>query len=144
LGTLAAGNQAQGQRYGMDVGSYGVNADALKTNAGLQQAQNQAQRQAYEQALQEYGTNWQQEQALRNMPLNELNALLGGQQVQSPQFDNYFKQQATPGTNYLGATDATGQYAQSLYNADAARAAGNNSAVTGTIGTAAMAAAVAY
>ena len=48
---------------------------------------------------------------LRNMPLNEMNAFLTGQQVQAPQFQgpNPTANRAD-GTNYLGAAQMQGNY----------------------------------
>lgn len=103
-GTFA--NSAAAQQFAQDQSTYQNNLSGLTTNAALQQAQNQAQQQAYNQAVQNYGTNWQQAQTLRNMPLNELNALLYGQQVTNPTFENYALQGTAQGVNALGALAA--------------------------------------
>lgn len=135
-------NNAQLNQFGMDQSKYSTQLAGLTTNAGLQQAQNQAQAQQYAQALQNYGTQWQQDQTLRNMPLNELNALLTGQQVQNPQFQNYALQGQTNGADMLGAAQGTAQYNQGVYNAGAASANSGNQATAGLAGAAMTAAAI--
>lgn len=63
-----------------------------------------------------------QEQAyLQDRPLNLVNALRTGNQVQAPQFSNYAQQQVSPGANYLGAAQLEGQ--ANLANANARNAA---------------------
>jgi len=135
-----AANQAKTQQLANALSSYGANIQGLTTNAQLQAGQNQAQNQAYQQALNKYATQWQQDQTLRNMPLNELNALLTGTQVQNPQFSGYAMQGQTSGPDYSTATGQQSNYLQGLYNAQSAQAASNNSSTAGALGTAAMAA----
>ena len=76
---------------------------------------------AYQQAIMA-GINtmpqtYQMASALRNQPLNELNALRTGAQVTNPQFQQAPQQQTAPGANMLGA--AQSQYGGALdgYNA---------------------------
>jgi hypothetical protein len=77
----------------------------LQNQSALQQQQ--AQQQAALQAaqanlgLRQAGINEQQQ--LRGIPLNELNALLTGQQVQSPQFPGFTPAGAQQAPNLLGA-----------------------------------------
>lgn len=123
LASQDAYNKTQQQKFAQDQGTYQTNLQGLTTNAALQQAYNQAQAQQYAQAQSNYGTNWQQEQTLRNIPLNEMNALLSGQQIQNPTFTPYAAQQYTPGPDYLGA-------AQAQYN----NAAANSSSNMGMLG----------
>lgn len=130
LQALQTGNDANLQKYGMDDNTYKNLISQLTTNAGLQGAENAAQQQDYTQALQNYGVNWQQAQTLRNMPLNELNALLTGQQVTNPVFEAFAQQQYTPGADYSGAAKDLGTYNTNVYNAKMA----NNSAGLGAIG----------
>lgn len=90
---------------------------------------NNARNDAYTQAaLQGMGIGQQarqqglQEQSfLRNEPLNTLNAVRSGAQVQGPQFTNVPQQAATQGADYLGATNA--QYQAASGNANAGNAA---------------------
>jgi hypothetical protein len=94
-------------------------------NAALQ---NQAAQQAYQQALQS-GTfqnltaqqKFAQEQALQQNPLNMLNAVRTGQQMQTAQMPNVGQSnaaalQAVSGPDMLGAATAKGQYDMNTYN----------------------------
>jgi hypothetical protein len=54
---------------------------------------------------------------LRNQPLNELNAIRSGAQVQNPTFQNTPQQATTGGANYLGAAQAQGNSDLAGYNA---------------------------
>jgi len=73
---------------------------------------NDAYQQANLAAIQTMPQTYQLESAQYNQPLNTLNAIRSGAQIQNPQFG-----QNTP-TNYLGAAQGQGNYAQGLYNAD--------------------------
>lgn len=142
LQAYQAQNAASAQQYNQDAATYAANLTGMTTNAQLQASQNAAQQQAYQQAMGNYGMDYQAALQARNQPLNELNALLQGQQINSPSFDSYALQGQTQGADLLGAAQAQGQYNQSLYNAQAAQAAGTNSTMAGLAGSAAMAAAV--
>lgn len=87
---------------------------------------NDAYQQAQGQAIATMPQTYQMAQALRSQPLNELNALRTGSQVQNPTFQTAPQQQTTPGANLLGAEQAAGQYNQGLYNAQV----GQNNAMT--------------
>jgi len=76
--------------------------------------------------------------ALRNMPLNELNALRTGSQVTNPQFSGSPQQQTATGANYGAAAGQQGQYDQGLYNAGVGQANSFNSGLMQLAGTAAM------
>lgn len=78
---------------------------------------------------------------LRQLPLNEINALRTGAQVNAPQFQPYQGQNAAP-TPIFGATQAQGQANQGIYNANAAGTASSNSATMGLLGTGMTAAAM--
>lgn len=67
------------------------------------QQRNDAYTQARLASLSTMPQTYQLAQALRSQPLNELNALRTGSQVQNPTFNSVPQQQATPGANYLGA-----------------------------------------
>jgi len=54
---------------------------------------------------------------MRNQPLNELNALRTGAQVQAPQFQGYTGSQASAAPIYQAGSDA-GNFQTDLYNAD--------------------------
>lgn len=102
---------------------------------------NNARNDAYTQAaLQGMGIGQQarqqslQEQSfLRNEPLNTLNAVRTGAQVQGPQFTNVPQQATTQGADYLGATNAGYQAASG--NTNAANA-GSSNMMSGLMGMA--------
>jgi hypothetical protein len=106
-----ARTQAVMQGLGLDISS-----NAQGFNQALQGGQfgNTAQQQALAQAI-----------SSRQMPLNEITALMSGSQIQNPQFGAYqgANVQAAPIAN---ATAQQGQYAQNLYNQQAASANAQN------------------
>ena len=135
-------NAAQGQAFNQNL------AGGQFANQAQQQGQNQAaqnfglynaaQGQAFNQGLSNAGLantgrqNALQEQAfLRQLPLNELNALRSGSQVGMPSFQSYSQQQATPGANFLGAAQAQAGYDQNVYNQGVGQ---NNSMMSGLFG----------
>lgn len=89
-------------------------------------ARNDAYQQANLAAIQTMPQTYQLATSAYNQPLNQLNALRTGAQIQNPQF-----QQQGGGTNYLGAAQAQGQYNQGLYNADVAQ---RNAMMSGLFG----------
>jgi hypothetical protein len=95
--------QAVLQGLNLDIG-----ANAQGYNQALQSGQfgNTAQQQALAQAITQ-----------RQLPLNEINALMSGSQIQNPQFQQYTgaNVQAAPIAN---ATAQQGAFAQNLYNQD--------------------------
>jgi hypothetical protein len=110
---LEQGGQEQQRQYGMNMQSAGY--------------QNQLrQQQIAEQAQQ------------RNMPLNELNALLSGQQVNSPGFQNFAQSTSSGGAPLMQAAQAQYGAAQDAYNAKSAQSAGIMSGVGALAGGAMM------
>ena len=113
-------NQAIAQNYGQ-----GLTASQTE-NARIAQQFNQAQQAA------QFG-NIAQQQALaqaiqnRQMPLNEISALMSGSQIQNPQFAAYQGQTITP-PNIAGAAAQQGAFNQNLYNQ---QVAGQNAQTTG-------------
>jgi hypothetical protein len=106
------------------------------------QSQNAIEAQRYNQALQgaQFG-NTAQQQALaqaiqsRQMPLNEISALMSGSQIQNPQF------QAYSGSNIAAApimagVQAQGQAAQNTYNQQVAAQNANTAGLYGLGGAA--------
>ena len=77
------------------------------------QQRNDAYQQANLAAIQTMPQTYQLESAMYNQPLNTLNALRTGAQVQNPQFGSG----GTP-TNYGQAAQQQGQFQQGLHNAD--------------------------
>lgn len=78
-------------------------------------AKNDAYSQARLQSIQTMPQTYQLANAAYNQPLNTLNAIRTGAQVQNPQFSPN-----GAGANYLGAAQSAGQYSQGLYGADVA------------------------
>jgi len=163
-GAAAFGNAAQAQGYTQAQGNAALNnaaqaqANAQNLNAGQFYNQginqqfnmgqqnaalnNQAQQQMFTQGLANANlTNQARQQAiqeqayLRSLPLNELNALRTGAQVQNPQFQPFQGVQVGQ-TPVFQAAQAQGQANQNLYNQQAASANAFNSGLMGIAGTA--------
>lgn len=77
----------------------------------------------------------QEQYTAQDRPLNIVNALRTGNQVQTPQFTNVPQQQTTAGADLLGAATATGQYNSAQA---ASRNAGVNSVLNSLIGAGGM------
>jgi len=122
-------NSGIGQNYGLAQSlAQGQNATQNQDfNQGLQAGQfgNTAQQQAWAQALQQ-----------RDLPLNEIGALMSGSQIQNPQFPPYTGANVQPAPIMQGAQLA-GQQAQNIYNQGVAQ---NNNMTSGlfAIGSAAL------
>jgi|SRR5665213_549001 len=127
-----AGNAAQNQSYGQALGTYGTGQQAI-TSA------NQAQNQEYGQALTGYQTAYGAAQNAYNEPLNAMNAVETGQQVQPSSFPNYSQEGYAGGANISGATQNQAGYNQGIYNSQAAQSSSQTNAAIGLAGTAAMA-----
>ena len=124
---LTAGSEGwstQQQQFGKQRND----ADIAAQMAGLQ-----AQNQFFNQALSGNQATLQQRAFLRQLPMNELNALRTGSQVTNPTFSTPGQQGQTSGPDLLGATK--GQYDAQLgqVNADNAKAAGNTQAGIGAL-----------
>ena len=118
-------NAVVGQNYGQ-----GMTTQGTQFSQGLNKAQfqNTAQQQQLAQDL-----------ALRAQPINEVIGLLGGSQIQLPQFQGYQGTSVAPAPTFAGA-QAQNQAAMQNYGI---QQAGNNSTTQG-ITSIAMAAAMAY
>ena len=113
LGSDAYGKEmtAQGQRGNdlqMQAAMQGINLDQANRSAALQE-------QAY----------------VQDRPLNLINALRSGNQVQAPQFQQFAQQATTQGPDMLGAANA--QYGSQMdsYNANQAQSGGMMSGLMG-------------
>src|SRR3990167_3907022 len=125
LAQQAAQNAAQQQGFGQQFGVQGLQNQAIGQNQGAalqqQQAQNAAVGQGFNQQLQggQFG-NQAQQQALqqqlyqRNLPLNEITALMSGSQIQNPQFQQYQGANINPAPMF-NAAQQQAQYNQGLY-----------------------------
>lgn len=109
--------------------------NAMRT---FSQGKNDAYTQARMAAINTMPQTYQMSSALRNQPLNELNALRTGSQVTNPTFTNAPQQGQTSGADFLGAQNA--QYGAQMqgYNADQASQAAFNNGLMSLAGTAAM------
>lgn len=117
---IALGSEA----YGKEMTAAGQNRNDLEMQAALQGINlDQANR-----------TSAMQEQAyMQDRPLNLINALRTGGQVQSPQFQQFAQQNLTQGPNVLGATQA--QYEGDLANYNAEQASSPLNGLLGLGGT---------
>jgi len=132
LGNLSAYNAAQGQANQQNQGAAQFANAAAQNQFGMGQQNaalnNQAAQQMFQQGLANANLTNQnrqqsiQEQAyLRSLPLNELNSLRTGAQVQNPQFQPY--QGVTVGqTPVFQAAQAQNQAAQNQYGQEVAQA----------------------
>ena len=118
------GNQAQQQMFQQDLG-------ANQQNYAQMMQSSEYQNRLRQQAIAE------QAQA-RGMSLNEMNALLTGQQVQNPQIPSFMGAQAGQAPNLLGAAQAQGQYNLAGMNAENQQSAGLWGGLGSMAGTAAM------
>ncbi len=73
----------------------------------------------------------------RGLSINEMNALLTGQQVSSPEMPNVPRAGAAQPTQYLGAANMAGQYGLDQFSAEQAGTQGLWSGITGMAGAAA-------
>ena len=152
FGQGVTANQLQNQAIAQNFGQ-GVTADQLYNSAVgqnfnqallAQQANNAAQQQQYGQNLgaaqfgnQAVQQSLAQQSALRAQPLNEILGLMGGSQIQLPQFQGYQGTQVAPAPTFAGL-QAQGQADMSRYGI---QQAGNNATTQGlfsALGTAAM------
>jgi hypothetical protein len=131
MGQANLANQATGQQFNQDLQARQFQNQALGQAAALDLARMQAQNQAQ---AQQYGLNQQfadarnrlRQQAIaeqmqrRGMSLNEMNALLSGQQVNMPQMPNFVAAQRAETPNLLGATQMGYDAALGSYNAQQA------------------------
>lgn len=123
-------NQAAQQNFQNQMTAAGFNNQAAlqQQNAGIQAGQ-------YNQQLRQQ--NLSEQLAQRAQPLNELNALLTGQQVGMPQMPSFNTAQASQATNYMGAAQNQYQAALDAQNMQAGMA-GNLMGGLFSLGGAAM------
>lgn len=109
------GNQANLSQFGMEKDRLGFN-----NQAGQQEYQNAFQQSQYQNQLRQQAIAEQQMQ--RGMALNELNALLTGQQVGMQQMPQFNAAQASQPVQALNAANMQYQSQLDAYNADNANA----------------------
>lgn len=146
-------NQAAGQQFGQEATAGAQNFSQLQaaTNQNFQQqlaAQNQmfAQQQAaggqnFQQQLaaSQYANQLRQQQIAeemqrRGMSLNEMNALLTGQQVGMPSMPSFNPATAQQGVNYYGATKDQYGAAMDQFNAKQAQSSAAGSSIGSLVG----------
>lgn len=120
----AFGNSAQAQEFGQNLdytNAYNTTTQNTRNSMfGQDLAAGQFGNQTRQQSLQE-------QLAMRQLPLNEINALRSGTQVQLPQFQQYQGQSVQP-TPVMQGVQAQDQANMSRYNASAA---GSNNLLNG-------------
>jgi hypothetical protein len=135
LAAQQANNAAQAQQYGQNLGAGQFSNAAQQQQYGqnLNNAQfvNTAQQQLYNQNANNAQFNNQavqqslaQQSALRAQPLNEILGLMGGSQIQLPQFQGYQGASVAAAPSYNAVQQ---QYQSALGQANAQNAANNNS-----------------
>jgi len=131
MGQAELANRAAGQQFGQDLQGRQFQNQALGQASALDLARMQAQNQAQ---AQQFALNQQfadarnrlRQQAIaeqmqrRGMSLNEMNALLSGQQVTMPQMPSFVPAQRSETPNILGATQMGYDAQLGAYNADQA------------------------
>ena len=150
LANQQAYNQAIAQQYGQGLGSADFRNQALQGMFGMDMQNaalnNQVQNQAFAQGLS--NANLQnaasqqdisQQQTLQQAPINMLNAVRTGQQLQAAQIPQVGVSQPGQlanwqGPDMLGAAQAQGQYNQGIYNAQSAAASNLQSSLIGAGG----------
>jgi len=132
---IGLGMQQQGQTFGQGVTnrqlSSGEQAQQFSQQNYLRQLAAALQGQQFGQQQGLRGQAMQEQAYLRNLPMNELNALRSGNQVQQPQFGGFSQQATTAGPDMLGA--AQGQYNAAL-GANNAQNASSSSMMGGLMG----------
>lgn len=143
-----ATNAAQQQQYGQNLSNTELANAAQQQLYGqnLNNAQfaNQAQQQQYGQNLnnaqfanQAIQQSLAQQSALRAQPLNEILGLMGGSQIQLPQFSGYQGTSVAPAPTFAGA-QAQGQNAMQNYGIQQSGANATTQGLFSALGTAAM------
>ncbi len=107
------GNAARDQQLAAQQAAFNQQSVAGQQNFGQQMQQSQYQNQLRQQQLAE-----QMQQ--RGYSLNEIQALLNGQQVSMPQFGSYSQAGMAAPTDYLGAANSQYQAGLNSYNAQQA------------------------
>lgn len=110
----------QQQQFGQDTINYGLTAQQRAQQAMEQQQQFGQAESLFGQQMAARNNALQEQAYLRNLPMQELQQLLGGGQVQMPQFPGYAQQAQTAGPDLLGAAQQQYQSQLGAYNAQQA------------------------
>lgn len=123
--------QAQLANQGITAGSEAYNNALTQFQQGRNDAYNQASLAGINLGMQQQGlTNQQQQQAfqnesyLRQLPLQELQALMGGTQVSMPQMPGYSQAGLGQAPDLVGSANANYNAALNQYNANQAQQSG--------------------
>ena len=130
LGAAQFQNQALGQASALDLARMQAGNQAMSQQYGLNQQYANAQNQLRQQAIAE-------QMQRRGMSLNEMNALLSGQQVQMPQMPSFNTAGRAETPNIMGAMQSGYDAQLGAYNADQA-AFGNLLGAGAQLGSAAF------
>lgn len=130
LGAAQFQNQALGQASALDLANMQASNQAMSQQYGLNQQYANQQNQLRQQAIAE-------QMQRRGMSLNEMNALLSGQQVAMPQMPSFNAAGKAETPNILGATQSQYDAQLGAYNADQA-AFGNLLGAGAQLGSAAF------
>jgi hypothetical protein len=117
-------NTAKQNQQGMDINTTGFNNNVSKDRFGQDMTISEYQNKLRQQAISE-------QMMQRQMSLNEMNALLSGQQVQMPNMPQFNGAAAAQPTQYLPAAQLQGQAQLDAYNA---QQMGANSFTNGLFG----------
>lgn len=130
LGAAQFQNQALGQASALDLANMQARNQAMSQQYGLNQQYANQQNQLRQQAIAE-------QMQRRGMSLNEMNALLSGQQVQMPQMPSFNTAGRAETPNIVGALQSGYDAQLGAYNADQA-AFGNLLGAGAQLGSAAF------
>ncbi len=122
-------NQALAQAGSMDIARQQAMNQAMGQQYGLGQQYSDAMNQLRQQAIAEQAQQ-------RGMSLNEMNALLSGQQVSMPEFPSFAQAGRAETPDLLGAAQAQYSSALDAYNAQQAAAGGLLGGLTNIAGAA--------
>lgn len=133
-----SGVQVGSDAYTKEMDNYNRGVNDFRLGADTQSGNEEAQQYGLASTARNSAANEMIQQ--RQQPLNELAAMLTGNQVQNPSFVNPTNYNVAPG-DVAGATYANYQGAQNAQQVGAQAAISNNQGMTSLLGTAAMAAA---
>jgi hypothetical protein len=140
--SAAANNTAQNQIFNQNLtaGNFGNQAINYGNQAQQQDYTQQMGQSNYDNTLRQAQFAMQNQERLQ--PLNEMNALVTGQQVGMPQMPSFNNATPFQGVNYSGAATQQGQYDMNTFNAQQAANGGMMSGLFSLGGSAMMAGAM--
>jgi hypothetical protein len=123
--------RAQMANQGIGLGSTAFGREMANYNQGRNDLEMQAALQGISLDQQNRSAALQEQAYIQDRPLNLVNALRSGAQVQSPQFQQFAQQATTRGPDMLGAANAQYGAQMDAYNADQAQQGGLFSGIAG-------------